>query len=133
MGINSGIRCGGRAQSLKREPWSREAEKRLAISAGGDLGLIRREVETGVSALFRGLDGDDDDGFCVLRYEPECREMVLVLGEGRHFKKWLPVIVEYSKKMGAKTMRTHIKRPGLIRWYEKSGWFQSEVVMGLTL
>lgn len=80
------------ALMLISESWSEAAETGLAISAGEDLGWIRGEVERGVSGLFRCRRGVFDDGFVVLRYEPEFKEMVLVLGEGRHFKsgyRWL--------------------------------------------
>ncbi|NIB44725.1 hypothetical protein HBA55_34415 [Pseudomaricurvus alkylphenolicus] len=118
---------------LKRAAWSLTAEKGLTVAARGDLPWIRQEVEKGVSALFECCIGPDRWAWIVLRYEPDQEEMVLVVGEGRGFKHFVPVVEHYARQMGAKTVRTHIQRPGLKRWYESLEWQQAEIVMRKTL
>ncbi len=114
---------------MKRIDWNHEAQEGLRVSAGDDLEFIKSEVERGISELYQC----GNDGFVVTRYESEFNELVLVLGEGEHFHKWIPVIEEFAKRKGAKTIRTHIKREGLKRWYESRGWSQSEIVMSMAL
>lgn len=112
-------------ESLTRCAWSAEAEAGLIVSAGDYLDVIKAEVIAGESVLLRAAP----DGFFVARHEQDINEIVLVLGEGRNMKKWLPVFIEWAKAQGAATIRTHIKRPALKRIYERAGWEQSEIVM----
>jgi hypothetical protein len=118
---------------LIRQEWSPRAEQGLRVSAGDDLGVIRDEVLCGISNLFACIDGNQHDGYVVLRYEADCKELVLVLGEGAGFKKWLPVVEQYARQLGAETARTHVQRAGLVRWYENIGWSRREVVMAKKL
>lgn len=113
--------------ALVREDWSAEAEAALQVSAGEDMAWIRDEVKRGIAALYRCEDQGRLDGRTVLRLDET--ELVIVLGEGRNSRKWIPVIEQYAKKIGAKKLRTHIKRQGLKRIYERAGWGQLEVVM----
>lgn len=112
-----------------QENWSDEAEAGLIISAGADLLHIKNEVTENISQLFRM----GTDGFTVLRYEREFKELVIVLGEGKNAKKWLPVIEDYARSIGANSIRTHITRVGLRRLYERIGFSQTEIVMGKKL
>lgn len=114
---------------MLRIPWSDKAEAGLVVSAGDDMALIRKEVQQGCAELYKC----GSDGYLVIRYEADVRELVVVLGEGRCFKKWLPVIEDHARERGALTMRTHIKRPGLKKLYEDIGWHQQEIVMSKAL
>ncbi|NIB44748.1 hypothetical protein HBA55_34530 [Pseudomaricurvus alkylphenolicus] len=118
---------------IQRAAWSQTAEKGLQIAARGDMDFIRWEVEQGIAALFECKEGADRMGWVVLRYEREADEMVLVAGEGKGFHRFVPIIEQYSRNLGAKTIRTHIERPGLKRWYESIDWSQREIVMSKAL
>lgn len=109
---------------MKRIAWSKEAALALRVSGGDDLHCIGLEIERGESALYQS-----EDGLIVLRYEPDVKELVLVLGEGKNFKTWVSIVEKLAEKWGAKSIRTHIKRPGLKRWYESLGWNEREIVM----
>lgn len=114
---------------MKRISWNKEAEHNLKAAIDGDADWIRREVNRGISALYKCAD----DGYIVLRYERDQEEVALVLGEGKNLKKWVPIVEELSRKWGAKTIRTHIQRPGIKRLYESLAWRQREIVMEKTL
>lgn len=111
------------------QQWSIEAEQGLLVSAGADLVVIKSEVESGISELYKL----GNDGYCVVRFESEFNEAVLVLGEGRNFSRWLPVIENWARRLGAKTFRTHITSRGLQKMYERIGFKQREIVMSKTL
>lgn len=110
---------------MQRQPWTDEAGHALEGSARGDLDWIRREVEQGVSDLWRVVT-DQGGGYVVTRQEPS--ELVIVAAAGSNCR---PVIRHITRRALAAGLglRTHIQRAGLRRIYEWEGWGLDELVM----
>lgn len=115
----------GQEVTLTRTEWCAEAETALMPAAFGDMPIIKAEVLQGDSDLWRA--GGVSDGWVVTRQEPG--ELVIVLGAGRNC---LPVIrhITARAKAAGLTVRTHIRRRGLQRIYERAGFTARELVMG---
>lgn len=119
---------------MKQIGWGLNAEKGLQRAAGSpvDLAAIKEEVVKGESQLWE-IKSSLASGYVVTRVEEITRggplEMVIVLGEGAGAKEVIPELMTMARNYGIETIRTHIKRPGLKRIYERLGWKQSEIVM----
>lgn len=111
--------------SITPAAWCADAEAALAPAAFGDMPIIRAEVLAGECDLWR-ITGESA-GWVVTRQE--LGELVIVLGAGRNC---LPVIrhITARAKAGGLTVRTHIRRKGLQRIYERAGFKARELVMG---
>lgn len=111
--------------TLMRAAWCAEAEAALMPAAFGDMPFIRAEVLDGVCDLWRATGASD--GWVVTRQEPG--EVVIVLGAGRNC---LPVIqhITARAKAAGLTLRTHIRRKGMQRIFERAGFRPRELVMG---
>lgn len=111
---------------IRRAQWSGEAEAGLQVSAGADMALIRAEVQSGVSKLWR-CEGEGA-AWVVTRHEPEVNELVMVLGEGSGFHEFAPLFVEQARKHGL-TVRAHVKRRGMVRMWQRYGVGLDEYVL----
>lgn len=107
---------------LTRVPWSQHAEENLLVAAGNEteLAVIRGDVESGIAVLFR----HPIDGYLVVRVDEctEYKELVIVAGQGRNFKKYIPIFESMARLAGASKIRTHVARKGLLRMYEREGY-----------
>ena len=114
---------------IKKIDWCDECEKGFLVSAGEDLAQIAWECRNGISQVWK-MSGEAE-ALIVTRLEKniDFDELVIVLGEGEGFKYVIPFFFELKESLGAKYIRTHVTRKGLIRLYEREGFVQSEVVM----
>lgn len=115
---------------VKPAPWSVDAEKGLSVSLGDDLPIIARQVINGEASLW-DCKTDNGGGFVVTRIEETGvgLELVLVAGEGRGFDEFFPYLMNYCKENGL-SFRTHVRRKGLLRMYQKHGVGVREFVLG---
>ena len=108
-----------------RVDWSEQAEQGLKVSAGEDMGFIRREVQAGIAILWR-CESDKNSAYAVTRCEPG--EVVIVCGEGSGLKEFGPYFIAAAKSKG-KTVRTHVRRRGLIKVWETMGLELDEYIL----
>ena len=115
---------------VKRIDWSDDVAKHLSTSAGQDLLYIAAEVEAGISKLWE-CQTTNGFGYVVTRIEESATgyELVLVLGEGKGFDEFIPYIINFCKDRGL-GFRTHVKRKGLIKMYQRHGVGLQEYVLG---
>lgn len=92
--------------------------------------LIKDEIESGDSVAFC-LSGIDFDIKLVLRVEEFNgeNELVLVLGAGYGMIDAVDDFLHFAKLNNCKTIRTHVKRRGLIKLWESLGFQIQETVM----
>ena len=112
-------------RGVKNVDWSEVAERGLAVSAGNDMAAIRHEVKQGIAVLWR-VDGDGVDGYVVTRVEPG--ELVIVCGEGKGFHHIVPFFLTLARRSNL-TVRTHIKRRGLLKMWARHGVTLDEYVL----
>ena len=105
--------------------WADIHNEKLKKSAGDDLAFVRDQVRRGVAVLWR-CESDRGGGFAVTRIDGP--ELVIVLGEGSAAAVFIPHFIKYAKQKGL-GIRTHVKRRGLIRIYERFGLGVSEYVL----
>lgn len=111
---------------VMRVSWNAEAEQGLRVSAGADLGIIRQEVEAGVCELWHCIS-DSDQAYVVTRRELP-KEWVLVCGEGSGFHEFAPVFIKAAKARKL-SIRTHVKRRGMIKLWARYGLNLDEFVL----
>ena len=111
---------------IREVKWSAEAEDGLKIAAGYDLKVIKSEVLAGVSRLWH-CSSESGGGYIVSRLEGNS-EICIVAGEGKGFYEFMPVFLEWCRQQGY-TVRTHVKRRGLIRMWESLGVTLDEYVL----
>jgi hypothetical protein len=112
--------------------WNPEAERALkkANASKGDLQAWRAEVDSGQAQLWQVAG--DSVGYLLTRVEryPNGEdELVLVAGAGTNCRPLISWAMKLAASHGIRSIRTHIKRPGLQRIYESLGWHLSERVM----
>lgn len=112
---------------IERAAWSAEAEQGLQVSAGPDMDIIRGQVERGTAKLWRCTSGSNA-AWVVTRYEPELRELVMVLGEGSGFMEFAPHFVNRARALGIK-IRAHTQRRGMVRLWARLGVRLDEFVL----
>lgn len=110
--------------TVQRAEWCAEAEVALEPSAFGDMPFVKDEVLAGVAVLWKASGATD--GWIVTRQEGG--ELVLVLGAGRNCRPLIRHVRDRATAAGL-TLRTHIRRPGLKRIYEREGFVLREYVM----
>lgn len=112
-------------KSAEKVPWSAEVEQGIKISAGKDIDDIRSEVIGGLSTVWK-VTGEGVAGFVVLRVDGS--ELVIVCGEGQGAKFVIPWIMETARQHNL-TVRTHVKRRGLVRMWQRYGLCLDEYVL----
>ena len=112
--------------SIREIDWSDDAEKGLVVAAGDDMEIIRSEVQAGISTLWK-CDSVSGGGYLVTRLEHE-DEMCIVAGEGKGFFEFMPFFIKWCKQKGY-SIRTHVKRRGLVRMWESLGITFDEYVL----
>ena len=107
------------------------AQWRRLLDAAGDadtLGEIQKRHDTGAAAVL--LMSGDAAGLVVIWAEiteQQNRELVIGLGAGTGARHWIPWAVQFAAQNGARSVRTHCKRPGLIRLYHKNGFLTAGI------
>ena len=112
--------------AIREVRWSDEAGAGLEIAARGDLEIIKKEVLSGISRLWE-CTSHSSHAFIVTRVDDEV-EVCIVAGEGSGFMEFIPALVKFWRDQGY-TIRTHVKRRGLIKMYEKVGIRFDEYVL----
>lgn len=115
---------------IEQISWNDEAEAGLKVSAGADMAIIRAQVENGIAQLWR-YSAADGGGYIVTRVDQQGKgpELVIVLGEGRGLHDVVPQFIEAAQSLNIKSIRTHVKRQGLIRMYARHGFEVDEYVL----
>lgn len=98
--------------------WTDDMDDRLRVSAGADLATIKQEVRQGIGQLWECRKNDRPEAWVVTRKDDDA--WVIVLGEGRGFFDYMPLFVDHARERGL-SLRTHVKRRGLIRMWERLG------------
>jgi len=111
---------------IKLVPWTDDIDDKLAVSAKGDLEIIKHQVKTGVAQLWQCEHGQYG-GYVVTRIDPG-PELCLVLGEGSGFEIFAPHFLAVARRSGI-PFRTHVTRKGLIRLWSRLGVTIDEYVL----
>lgn len=111
---------------IRQTFWSRHAAAAL-LGAAGDLDTleeIAQEARQGLAQVWR-VDTDEAQGWVVTRVEmrPDGPlELVVVLGAGHGARSIIPWFKHLAVSHDLPRIRTHIKRRGLRRLYEREGF-----------
>lgn len=111
---------------IKEIQWHDDHDKLLSVSAGNDLEIVKKQVKSGVAQLWECVS-DKNYGLVVTRIDTG-NEWCIVLGEGSGFFEFVPFFLSVAEKKGL-TIRTHVKRKGLIKMWSKVGLSLSEYVL----
>ena len=112
--------------AIREIRWCPEAEAGLTVAAGDDLGVIKSEVLAGVSRLWQ-CSSEGGGGYIVSRLDG-LNEICIVAGEGKGFYEFMPVFLKWCRQQGY-TVRTHVKRKGLIKMWGRLGVTFDEYVL----
>lgn len=104
-------------KQITRAAWNPEAARILAPAMGDDADEIQQEVDRGVSMLWHCRTATAQ-AWCVTR--DEGNDFVIVAGAGSGFFQFAPEFVSAAHRKG-RVIRTHVKRPGLIRMWQRLG------------
>ena len=112
--------------------WGPEAAAALgrASTSEGDLIDWQQDVTEGTAQLWR--IGGESVGYLLTRvetYANDADELVLVAAAGVNGRPVIEWAMKLAANYGIESIRTHIKRPGLQRIYERLGWHCAERVM----
>jgi len=120
------------AEAISRVPWCEEAEAafRSHPDTAEDLDNIRRNVQEDSAQLWR-FTGPATMWLVtrVERYPSGRRELVLVNAIGRNSRVVLDVCDRMARRIGAETVRAHVKSSPLIRILKARGWREHRIVM----
>jgi len=105
--------------------WGHSISRKLEISAGNDLALIKSEVEHSQSQLWR-CQSFYNLAFVVTRIEHG--ELVIVLFEGSGLNEFMPFFIKRAIELKL-SIRAHVKRKGLLKMGRKLGFELSEYVI----
>jgi hypothetical protein len=111
---------------IKEVQWESFHDERLKISARDDLEIIRSQVKQGAAQLWECTSANNH-GYAVTRIDPG-PELVVVLGEGSGFMEFAPRFVEFAKRKNM-TIRTHVTRKGMIRFWSRLGLNVDEYIL----
>ena len=111
---------------IREIEWCQKAEEGLIVSLGDDLGVIRLEVQKGIARLW-SCESESGGGYIVSRMD-DLNEICIVAGEGKGFYEFMPVFLDWCRQQGC-SVRTHVKRKGLIRMWKKLGVTLDEYVL----
>lgn len=105
-------------------------EAAIKSAAGDDLESIKNEIKSGECVAFC-FSGSDYDFKVVLRVEEinNKNELVLVLGAGHGMVDAINDFLHFAKINNCETIRTHVKRRGLVKIWESLGFQIQETVM----
>ena len=106
--------------------WCKEAEDGLRVAARTDLNIIKSEVENGIARLWQ-CSSESSEAFIVTRVDDET-EVCIVAGEGSGFAEFIPDFVKWWRSKGY-SIRVHVKRPGLMKMFERVGITFDEYVL----
>lgn len=108
--------------------WTSFHDAALLDAAGSqsDLEIIKSQVLAGEAELWQ-CESETGGGFVVTRLDPP-DELCVVLGEGKGASDFIPIFIEYAKSRGL-TIRTHVKRRGLIKMWARHGVHFDEYVL----
>jgi hypothetical protein len=101
---------------FKPVKWSPEVAASLSKATSPDEAVIEDEVKRGISQCWQVKNY----GYLVTRLELEPdKSLVLVAGQGRGLFDVLSVMPNIAKANGAKWIRIHSKRAGMVRMLER--------------
>lgn len=106
--------------------WNSDINKLLEVASRGDLEIIRDQVNKGVSQLWE-CKSLKNLCYVVTRIDPG-PELVIVAGAGSGLFEFAPSFIKVAKRSGA-TLRTHVKRKGLIKMWAKLGLNIDEYIL----
>lgn len=112
---------------VKKITWNAQAESVLKPALHDAEPQIKKEVECGVSELWK----IDDFGFLVTRIEVDStgkKEMVFVAGAGKNTKQTIRYFIERAKAVGVKNFRLHTKSKAFGRLVQSIGFEPVETV-----
>lgn len=111
---------------IREISWEDKHDAKLKVSAGDDLQLIKDQVRAEIAQLW---ECQSPSNYClvVTRIDPG-PELVIVLGEGSGLLQFAPRFVQHARNRRM-TVRTHIKRKGLIRMWKRLGLELDEYVL----
>lgn len=106
--------------------WSDEAESALAISMMEDCQVLKRQVQVGVSELWRFKKGLDIDLWMIVRRE--FNELVICCVEGVGLMSLVKLIEDSAISSGCTSIRFHTKKKGIVRMMDSVGFGLKEFV-----
>lgn len=117
-------------------PWSDEAAAMLSKANAEPADLIewRRQCARQQAQLWH-ITGASR-GYLLTRVEQSAgqkRELVLVAGAGVNAKPVIRWAKQLAEAEGLDSIRTHIKRRGLMKMYLAEGWHNAETVMRVAI
>lgn len=107
------------AQIIDPTPEDWRALGKAAGSKDAMSELIGRYLDGCASVLMLSGDAEGVVMLWAERRDDEKRELVAALGTGSGARAFIPWLIELAKANHAASIRTHCKRAGLIRLYEK--------------
>jgi hypothetical protein len=111
--------CSAQVITPTAETWARLSESGPAHV----MQKIKARHDSGAAVVLR-MSGDAS-GLSVVwaeRTASDQREIVAALGVGAGAAAYIPWLIEFGEANSASSIRTHCKRPGLIRIYERFGF-----------
>ncbi|PHS23392.1 MAG: hypothetical protein COA83_09895 [Methylophaga sp.] len=111
---------------FKRVDWSLEIAAKLAKAIAPEQDFIANEVIKGISQCWH-IEGY---GYLITRLELEPEKtLVIVAGQGRGLNDVMTFMPRIAKANGAKLIRIHSRRAGMVRMLEKLN-YQTEYGLG---
>jgi len=109
--------------------WTPEISDFIRVSAGRDLAFISEQVRSGVAQLWR-CESSTGSGHVVTRVEQVSTgdELVIVCGEGTGAAEFGIQFFQEAKRQGM-SVRTHVKRKGLVKIWENLGMSVDQIIM----
>ena len=115
------------AAALIREiDWLDCHDEALKVSAGDDLLIVKDQVKRKQAQLW---ECTSDKNYCLVVTRIDVGpELCIVLGEGSGLLEFAPYFLAFAKKHNL-SVRTHVKRKGLIRLWSRLGFELDEYVL----
>lgn len=110
---------------IEQVAWSPYIEDLIKYSAGKDLQIISDQVKSGRAQLWL-CSSDKNHGAVVTRMDEN--ELVMLCGEGSGLIEFGSEFVNSALKQGM-TVRTHVRRKGLIKMHQKIGLKVDEYIL----
>lgn len=114
--------------NITRINWPDDVPKKLAKACCGDISIIKKQVESGVSHLYK-FEDKFVDLLIVTRGEEfeNTKELVIVCAAGDGIKDVGQFLIDAAKMMGFNSIRYHAKSEAVHRLYHRYGFGGEEV------
>lgn len=110
---------------IVRKDWTNKEDKKLSVSAGKDLDLIKEQVRKGKAELWK-CTGKNKKAYIVTKLD--VNELVIVLFEGSGIDDFLPFFINRAIELNL-TIRAHVKRKAFLRIGRKHGFKLAEYII----